>query len=76
MGSQSLLQEIFPTQRSNPGFPHHGQILYQLSYQGNPPPFPDGFKTALWGLGKVTEAGVMEHGTERPPWPGAPQGPV
>ena len=35
VGSHSLLQEIFPTQGSNPGLPHHRQILYQLSHQGN-----------------------------------------
>ena len=33
MGSLSLLQGIFPTQGSNPGFPHCRQILYQLSCQ-------------------------------------------
>ena len=32
MGSLSLLQGIFPTQGSNPGFPHCGQILYQLNH--------------------------------------------
>ena len=31
-----LLQGIFPTQGSNPGFPHCRQILYQLSYLGSP----------------------------------------
>ena len=36
VGSLSLLQGIFPTQGSNPGFPHCRQILYQLSYQGSP----------------------------------------
>ena len=36
VGSLSLLQEIFPTQKSNPGLPHCRWILYQLSYQGNP----------------------------------------
>ena len=36
VGSLSLLQGIFPTQRSNPGLPHCRQILYQLSYQGSP----------------------------------------
>ena len=36
VGSLSLLQEIFPTQGSNPGLPHCGQILYQLSHQGSP----------------------------------------
>ena len=34
VGSRSLLQGIFPIQRSNPGFPQCGQILHQLSYQG------------------------------------------
>ena len=36
VGSLSLLQGIFPTQRSNPGFPHYRQILYQLSHKGSP----------------------------------------
>ena len=31
----SSLQGIFPIQGSNPGLPHHRQILYQLSYQGS-----------------------------------------
>ena len=35
VGSHSLLQEIFPTQGSNPDLPHCRQILYQLSYQGS-----------------------------------------
>ena len=32
----SLLQGIFPIQVLNPGLPHCRQILYELSYQGNP----------------------------------------
>ena len=32
----SLLQGIFPTQGSNPGLLHCGQILYQLSHKGSP----------------------------------------
>ena len=36
VGSLSLLQGIFPTQGSNPGLPHHRQILYQLSHKGSP----------------------------------------
>ena len=36
VGSLSLLQGIFPTQGSNPGLPHCGQILYQLSHKGSP----------------------------------------
>ena len=35
-GSYSLLQEIFITQVSNPGLPHCGRILYQLSHKGSP----------------------------------------
>ena len=33
--SLSLLQGIFPTQGSNPGLPHCGWILYQLSHLGS-----------------------------------------
>ena len=36
VGSLSLLQEIFPTQGSNPDLPHFGWILYQLSHKENP----------------------------------------
>ena len=36
VSSRSLLQEIFPTQGSNPGLPHCRQILYHLSHQGSP----------------------------------------
>ena len=36
VGSLSLLQGIFPPQESNQGLWHCRQILYQLSYQGNP----------------------------------------
>ena len=36
VGSLSLLPGIFSTQRSNPGLPHCGQILYQLSHKGSP----------------------------------------
>jgi len=36
VGSCSLLQGIFSTQRSNPGLPHCRWILYQLSHQGSP----------------------------------------
>ena len=32
MGSQFLLQGIFPTQGSNPGLPHCRQMLYHLSH--------------------------------------------
>ena len=36
MGNCSLLQGTFPAQGSNPGLPHSGQILYQLSHKGSP----------------------------------------
>ena len=36
VGCHALLQGIFPTQGSNPGLPHHRQILYHLSHQGSP----------------------------------------
>ena len=36
VGCYALLQGIFPTQRSNSGFPHSRWILYSLSYQGSP----------------------------------------
>ena len=36
VGNLSLLQGILPTQGSNPCLPHCRQILYQLSYKGNP----------------------------------------
>ena len=36
VSSSSLLQGIFPTQRSNPDLPNCRQILYQLSHQGSP----------------------------------------
>ena len=36
VGSQSLLQRIFPTQESNQGLLHCRWLLYQLSYQGSP----------------------------------------
>ena len=38
LGCHGLLQGIFPTQGSNPGLPHCGQILYRLSHQGSPSP--------------------------------------
>ena len=36
VGSLSLLQDIFPTQGSNPALPHWRQILNHLSHQGRP----------------------------------------
>ena len=36
VGSLSLLQEIFPTQGTNPGLLHCRRILYQLNHKGSP----------------------------------------
>ena len=36
LGSHFLLLGIFTTQGSNLGLLHYRQILYQLSYEGNP----------------------------------------
>ena len=68
VGSISLLQGIFPTQGWNPGLPHCGWILYQLSPQGSPTtsdfqenhflPFP-----RHWGRGHVTCHQLLEQGT-------------
>ena len=53
VGSLSLLQGIFPTQGSNPGLPHCGRILYQLSYKGNflfcPQPSNSNWISLGWG---------------------------
>ena len=50
VGSLSLLQWIFPTQKLNRGLLHYKRILYQLSHQGSPRilewvvyPFSSGF---------------------------------
>ena len=48
VGSLSLLQQIFLTQRSNRGLLHCRQILYQLSYQGS-------HNLAVWHLGKYSD---------------------
>ena len=57
VGSQYLLQGIFPTQGLNPGLPHFRQILYHLNQQQSPkvalgflkknPPNPLSFRRTL-----------------------------
>ena len=39
-GCQAVLQEIFPTQGSNLGFPRCNGILHHQSHQGSPPAHP------------------------------------
>ena len=36
VGRLSFLQQIFPSQGLNPGFPHFRQILYHLIHKGSP----------------------------------------
>ena len=52
VGSHSLLQEIFPTQESNPGLLHCRWILYQLSHQGSNRKLESGqvCNSKLWGM--------------------------
>ena len=66
VGSSSLLQGIFPTQGWNPGLPHLGQILYQLSHQGSPLSHPymttrkSKSLSKLWELVMTGKPGVQE----------------
>ena len=48
--SHSLLQQIFPTQGSNPGLLHYRQIIYCQSHQGRPCPIKQRLKLErnLW----------------------------
>ena len=45
----SLLQEIFPTQGSNPGLPHRRRILYRLSHRGSSYVTVQWYKIPLYG---------------------------
>ena len=53
VGSLSLLQGIFPTQGSNPGLLHCGQILYQLSHATREAAEPQG-KPKNTGAGSLS----------------------
>ena len=50
VGCHFLLQEIFPTQASNPGLLHCRQILYHLSHQGSPKNTGVGCHALLQGM--------------------------
>ena len=52
VGGLSLLQGIVPTQGSNPGLLHFGQILYQLSHKGSPR------CTVMWSI--ITESALAK----------------
>ena len=57
VGCHFLLQGIFSTQGSNPGFLHCRQILYRLSYRGSPLP--------LWWKSHVTTIYNPKDGERR-----------
>ena len=61
MGSQSLLQGIFLTQRSNPGLLHFRQILYCVSHERSVDSLE---KTVMLGM---TE-GRKKRGRQRMSW--------
>ena len=67
VGSLSLLQGIFPTQRSNPGLPHCRQILYQLSHQGS---LKWEFQSVQFSRSVMSDS-LWSHGMQhaRPPYP-------
>ena len=52
VGCHALLQGIFPTQGSNPGLPHCGQMLYPLSHQGS-------IKNLLANAGDLRDSGSI-----------------
>ena len=58
VGSHSLLQWIFATQGSNPGFPHCRWILYQLSQEGSQQGQLTNTKDNSSSLGKLTSVSV------------------
>ena len=57
VGSLSLLQQIFLTQELNWGLLNCRQILYQLSYQGNP---SEGVNIQEFTLRKCPEWQLLE----------------
>ena len=59
----ALLQGIFPTQGSNPGFPHCRQILYQLSHQESRQRYWQN-KRLYWGGAIGQTAGGLENSGE------------
>ena len=66
VGNYSLLQGIFPTQGSNPGLQHCGQILYLLSHEGSPQYLTLYKIPLLWNLWKSVTCFV--EFTSSDPW--------
>ena len=65
VGSHSLLQGIFTTQRSNLSLLHCRQILYCLSHQGNPSSKPNYGLLRFWASHELPwHLGHSDHSTE------------
>ena len=50
VGCHALLQGIFPTHGLNPGLPHCSQVLYHLSYLGNPSNLQNNINVPVSGI--------------------------
>ena len=72
VGSHSLLQMIFPTQRSNSRLLYCRQILYPLSYWGSPTTFRKGLPKWLSGKESTFQHRkcAVNPGLGRSPWKG------
>ena len=71
VGSNFLLQGIFPTQGSNPGLPHCRQIRYHLSHQGSPETLWVNINLR-WNSSHLSTSSPPEAHTLLLPCPGAP----
>ena len=74
VGRHSLLQQIFPTQGSNPSLSHCRRILYQLNHQGSPDEREVG---SIPRLGRSLEEGTAIYSSIlawRIPWTEKPGG--
>ena len=66
VGCHSLLQEIFPTQGSNPGLLHCRQILYHLSHQGSHSNYDDGsIIIFIWEMRKLWFTKAPQLGSQK-----------
>ena len=67
LGSPAMQTVSLLTEESNQGLPHCKQILYQLSYQGNPPLRSYSLQTALHILAQLIFAGTLRDKHYRMP---------
>ena len=61
MGSLSLLQGIFLTQKSNAGLLHCRRMFYQLSHQGKPKNTAVGSLSLLQGIFLTQKSNQVSH---------------